>query len=52
MILLLNLLFAALAFFVVRYMFLECGASKQIAVIFGAIMAIIVFLLNFGAQVL
>jgi hypothetical protein len=51
MILLLNLIFAILAFFFTRYVMLECKATPVVATVVGVLMGIVVFLANLGAQV-
>lgn len=52
MILLLNLIFALLAFFATRYVMASVGAANPIATLVGVLMGIVVFLANFGAQVI
>ena len=49
--LLLNLLFALLAFFGVRWIAGECGVPHQISVILAMITAIVVFLANLAVRV-
>ena len=51
MIFLLNVIFGILTFLFIRYAMLEVGAKEPRAVIVGVLMGIVVFIANFGAQV-
>ncbi len=51
MLFLLNLLFALLAFFGFRYIMLDVGAPKPIAIITGLIMAVVIFFLDIAGKI-
>lgn len=51
MVFVLNLIFAILAFLVIRYLAADLGTSRQMAVVLAVLGAILVYLLDLGARV-
>lgn len=51
MIVILNILLALLAFFVVRWLATECSVPHPINAILGVIAAVLVFVANLGARI-
>lgn len=52
MILILNILFGVLAFFVVRLLCMQMGVDMRVATVIGVIFGIIVYLLNLAGHVI